>query len=65
MGKSELALLYFPGSNTDSALKHLMRWVCRCPPLVAALADTGYRPRQKEFTSRQVELIYLHLGEPG
>ena len=27
-------------------------------------ADTGYRPRQRVFTSLQVELIFRYLGRP-
>ena len=64
MKKNELALLYFPGSATKAATRHLMRWINGCPPLLEALRATGYHPSQKIFTARQVALIYGHLGGP-
>ncbi|MFS6555312.1 DUF4248 domain-containing protein, partial [Parabacteroides distasonis] len=29
--KHELAQLYFPDSDRDTALRHLRRWIIRCP----------------------------------
>ena len=56
MNKTETALLYFPDSTPKVAVRHLMRWI--------ALEATGYHPCQKSFTCRQLQLVYLHLGEP-
>lgn len=64
MTKGELALLYFPGSTPKVAIRHLMRWIIGCSPLMEELAATGYYPTQKIFTSRQVILINRHLGSP-
>ena len=54
MNKTETALLYFPDSTPKVAVRHLMRWIARCAPLLHAL----------EATCRQLQLVYLHLGEP-
>ena len=62
MNKTETALLYFPDSTPKVAVRHLMRWIARCAPLLHALEATGYHPCQKSFTCRQLQLVYLHLG---
>lgn len=64
MYKTELALLYFPDATSRTAVRHLMRWIDRCKPLLVELEACGYTTRQKSFTCRQVHLIYGHLGEP-
>ena len=64
MNKTQTALLYFPDSTPKAAVRHLMRWIARCTPLLHDLEATGYRSSQKFFTCRQLQLIYLHLGEP-
>ena len=64
MNKTETALLYFPDSTPKVAVRHLMRWIARCAPLLHALEATGYHPCQKSFTCRQLQLVYLPLGEP-
>ena len=52
--KRELAMAYAPEISPVSALDRLTR----------ELGDTGYRPRQRVFTSLQVELIFRYLGRP-
>ena len=37
MNKTETALLYFPDSTPKVAVRHLMRWIARCAPLLHAL----------------------------
>ena len=64
MNKTETALLYFPDSTPKVAVRHLMRWIAQCAPLLHALEATGYHPCQISFTCRQLQLVYLHLGEP-
>lgn len=64
MKKTEIALLYFPDRTPKVAVRHLMRWISQCPPLVHDLEAAGYRTNQKAFTCRQQMLIYHHLGEP-
>ncbi len=62
--KKELALLYFPDSEPNTAVNHLMRWIRRSPTLYQQLQALGYRPTNKFFTPRQVAAIITHLGEP-
>lgn len=40
--KSELARLYFPESDTKTALQGLARWIKRCTELGEALEAVGY-----------------------
>lgn len=62
--KSELALMYFPQSETHAAVNHLMSWIKQCPELMAALYATGYKTTNKMFTPRQVRLIIDTFGQP-
>lgn len=64
MTKQELALQYFPDSISETAVRHLMRWITGCHPLVEALDKTGYQSRNRSLTWRQVLLIREFLGEP-
>lgn len=62
--KSELALLYFPGSEAHVALNRLNSWIRRCKPLVDALAAC-HQPRYAKFYSAQAVRHIVHfLGEP-
>jgi len=65
MTKQELALRYFPNANSQTAVRHLARWIARCRPLTEALAKTGYQSRNRSLTCRQVLLICEFLGEPA
>lgn len=65
MTKQELALQYFPDATSETAVRHLTRWIARCHPLAQALAGTGYQSRNRTFTWKQVILIRLYLGEPA
>ena len=59
-GKSELALMYFPGAVTASgALSNLNYWIRCNKTLTKALQDCS-----KFFTPKEVSLIIKHLGEP-
>jgi hypothetical protein len=60
----DLFFSVIPDSTPKVAVRHLMRWIARCAPLLHALEATGYHPCQKSFTCRQLQLVYLHLGEP-
>ena len=62
--KSELAEAYAPCLTPNSALNRLALWIDLNAPLSEALAQTGYRRKQKVFTSKQVALIFEYLGEP-
>lgn len=66
MSKGDLAMLYFPDARSvKSATNRLARWVKLCVGLLPALVETGYTPKQKCLTPRQVEIIFYYLGEPG
>ncbi len=62
--KKELGQMYFPHSTHQAAVNHLMKWICRCTPLLNQLYEIGYDKRSKDFTPRQIKLIVEFLGEP-
>ena len=65
LGKSELAMLYFPQTESaHTAVNHLMSWINRNPELLEALRLTGYRKQAKYFSPKEVALIVDFLGEP-
>jgi len=64
-GKSELALLYFPGASTSrGALSNLTYWIRCNRELSVALKECGMPVHSKFFTPKEVSLIIEHLGEP-
>ena len=62
--KSELALLYFPDSTPDTAVKHLMTLIRRNDMLWDELQQMGYYSHSKTFSPRQVQAIFDWLGAP-
>ena len=63
--KSELALLYFPDSQTkEGALSNLKSWIRGNRELTDALHKCGMPPRKKSFTPKEVALIFHFLGDP-
>ena len=62
--KSELAKAYAPDICPGTALNRLANWIRTNKQLSEALRQTDYRTKQHMFTSRQVALIFEHLGEP-
>ena len=62
--KKELALLFFPDSTPRVAVNHLMALIRRNDMLWDALQETGYFPKSKTFTPRQVQVIIEWLGPP-
>ena len=63
--KSELALLFFPDSETKGgALNNLNSWIRGNHELYEALKACGMPPKSKSFTPREVALIIEYLGEP-
>lgn len=64
IGKSELAMLYFPHSKKKTAIKQLMRWITRNPDLLSALEAAGYSTHNKYFTPRQRDIIVEYLCDP-
>ena len=63
--KKELALMYFPDSTPETAVKHLMALIRRNDMLWDELQEMGYYPRSKTFTPRQVQAVIDWLGAPG
>ena len=63
-GKAELALLYFPHSSPDVARAKLIRAINRNKAWSRAMTRTGYRTTSKDFSPRQVEVIFHFYGEP-
>lgn len=62
--KKELALAYAPDLTLTSALRRLRQWINDDRPLLEALTQAGYRPEQRIFTIKQVEIIFNFIGEP-
>lgn len=62
--KKELALAYAPDLTLTSALRRLRQWINDDHPLLEALTQAGYRPEQRIFTIKQVEIIFNFIGEP-
>jgi len=62
--KKELALLYFPDSTPETAVKHLMTMIRRNDMLWDELQEMGYYNRRKTFTPREVQAIFDWIGAP-
>ena len=62
--KKELAMLYFPQSAPQVAMRRLKRWINKCPELSKAMDDCLLDRRARFFTKKQVELIFEYLDEP-
>lgn len=62
--KRELAVAYAPEISPISALNRLSDWIQHHEKLSRELNKTGYRSRQRIFTSLQVRLIFRYLGPP-
>ena len=62
--KHELAMAYAPELTPKAALNRLALWINSCKPLRKALDKTGYRVRQRNFSKRQIYLIFKYLDTP-
>jgi hypothetical protein len=58
-GKSELAMMYFPGDSKELALKKLRCWFAKNKNLKHFVSR-----EKKYFTPKQVKIIIEELGEP-
>lgn len=63
-GKGELALLYSPGIQQQSAVAKLNEWIGFYPGLRERLAAIGLRNNSRRYTPAQVRLIIEAIGEP-
>ena len=62
--KKELALMFFPDSTPETAVKHLMTMIRRNDMLWDELQEMGYNKRRKTFTPREIKAIFDWLGVP-
>ena len=62
--KKELALMFFPDSTPETAVKHLMSLIRRNDMLWDELQSMGYYSLSRTFTPRQVQAIVDWLGAP-
>lgn len=62
--KSELAMMYFPDSTKDTALRIFTRWIKEEKGLWNELMDLGYNKFRQYLLKREVEAIVRYFGEP-
>jgi len=64
-GKSELAMLYFPDTETPKgALSNLNFYIDKKPGLRKKLRKLGSSPNVHSYMPNEVELIVKALGQP-
>jgi hypothetical protein len=63
-GFAELAQMYYPDHQYDSALRHFREEMHLTRGLWEAMRAVGYREKQKLLTRAQVKTIVEFLGEP-
>ena len=60
----ELAQMYYPDHNSDSALQHFREEMHLTRGMWAAMVAEGYKENTKILTRAQVRTIVQFLGEP-
>ncbi len=63
-GRIELAQLYCPDIQPESAWKKLKAWIALKPGLSDHLRELGYSGHTRTFTPAQVRAIVDAIGEP-
>ena len=63
-GKGELAMLYLPDIQQQSAVDQFNKWIEAAPGLKERLIATGMNPRSRRYTPAHVRLIIEVLQEP-
>ena len=61
---AELAQMYYPDHQYDSALRHFREEMHLTRGMWAAMTAVGYREKQKVLSRSQVYTIVKYLGEP-
>lgn len=61
---AELAQMYYPDHQYDSALRHFREEMHLTRGLWEAMTAVGYREKQKLLSRSQVKTIVKYLGEP-
>ena len=60
----ELAQMYYPDHNYDSALQHFREEMHKTRGMWVAMVAEGYKEKLKILTRSQVRTIVRFLGEP-
>ena len=60
----ELAQMYYPDHNYDSALRHFREEMHLTRGMWEAMVGEGYKENSKILTRAQVRVIVQFLGEP-
>lgn len=60
----ELAQMYYPDHNYDSALRHFREEMHLTRGMWEAMTAVGYKERRKYLSRSQVKTIVHFLGEP-
>jgi hypothetical protein len=63
-GFGQLAQMYYPDHNYDSALRHFREEMHLTRGMWEAMTAVGYHEKQKILTRSQVRTIVSFLGEP-
>lgn len=63
-GRQELAQLYRPDIQPESAWRKLKQWIEQYPGLTDSLSALGYNGHAHSFTPAQVKAIIDAIGEP-
>ena len=63
-GFGQLAQLYYPDHNYDSALRHFREEMHLTRGMWKAMTAQGYKENTKQLTRAQVRTIVQFLGEP-
>ncbi len=64
ISKTDLAVAYFPFINQHAARNKLMHFIAADARLMQQLENAGYTRLCRQFSPKQVELIFEHLGNP-
>ena len=62
--KTDLARAYFPYIGERSARQKLMSLINEDSELYSKLLESGYMPRNHEFSPAQVQMIFEKYGNP-
>lgn len=63
-GKGELASLYMPDVQQQTAVNRFNEWLQQCPGLLQRLRQTGWRTEARKYTPAQVRIITKAFGPP-
>jgi len=64
ISKTDLAVAYFPFINQHAARNKMMQFINNDSELMSKLEAAGYTRLCRQFSPKQVEMIFEHLGNP-